>query len=51
MSDPEPWLVHTVVFKLQVYSYRDGLDTSPCTSFPIEYFTGGEVLLLDLDTK
>jgi hypothetical protein len=50
-SDPGPWLGRAVVFKLQVYPHRDGLDAGPCASFPIGYFTGGEALLLDLDAK
>lgn len=50
-SDPGPWLGRAVVFKLQVYPHRDGLDGGPCASVPVGYFTGGEALLLDLDAK
>jgi hypothetical protein len=50
-SDPGPWLGRAVVFKLQVYMHRDGLDAGPCASFPMGFFTGGEAFLPDLEAK
>jgi hypothetical protein len=43
MSDSGPWLGCAVVFKLQVYLHRDGLDAGPCACFPMGLFTGGRL--------
>jgi hypothetical protein len=50
-SDPGPWLGRAVVFKLQVYLHRDGLDAGPCACFPMGFFTGGEAYFPDIQAK
>jgi len=50
-ADPGPWLGRAVVFKLEVNMHIDRLDGGPCASFPIGYFSGGEVYLPDLNAK
>ncbi|KAG2029514.1 hypothetical protein BDR03DRAFT_880547, partial [Suillus americanus] len=50
-SDPGPWLGRAIVFKLQVYIHRDGLDAGPCVTFPMGFFTGGEAYFPDIEAK
>ncbi|KAG1866350.1 hypothetical protein C8R48DRAFT_600713, partial [Suillus tomentosus] len=45
MSDPGPWLGCMVIFKLQVYLHRDGLDAGPCVCILMGFFTGGRLTL------
>jgi len=51
ISDPGPWLGCAVVFKLQVYLHRYGLDAGPCACFPMGLFTGGEAYFPDIQAK
>ena len=50
-SDPGPWLGRAIVYKLQVALHKDKQDVGPTASFPVGYFTGGEMLLPQLNAK
>jgi hypothetical protein len=47
------WLARAIVHKLQVDVHRDGLDPSgkPTASFPMGYYSGGELYFPDLGLK
>jgi hypothetical protein len=50
-ADPGPWLGRAIVWKLQVYPHRDGLDAGPAACFPMGSFEGGQLYLPDLRLK
>ncbi|GLB36943.1 hypothetical protein LshimejAT787_0312300 [Lyophyllum shimeji] len=50
-SDPGPWLGRAIVWKLDVYMHRDGLDGGPTATFPMGAYQGGEFYLPDLRLK
>jgi hypothetical protein len=47
-KDPGPYLVHAIMYKLQVMPHLDGLDGGLAASFPMGLFTGGEMYWSDL---
>jgi hypothetical protein len=50
-EDPGPWLGRAIVYKLQVALHKDVHDGGPTASFPVGYFSGGEMLIPQLKAK
>jgi hypothetical protein len=50
-EDPGPWLGRAIVYKLQVSLHKDKNDGGPTASFPIGFFSGGEMLIPQLKAK
>ncbi|KAG6905514.1 hypothetical protein DXG01_002283 [Tephrocybe rancida] len=50
-DDPGPWLGRAVIWKMQVLPHRDGLDQGPAATFPMGYYSGGEMYFTDLGLK
>jgi len=50
-GDPGPWLGRAIVYKLQVCLHKDSHDGGPTASFPLGYFSGGEMLVPQLKAK
>ena len=50
-QDPGPWVGRALVYKLQVELHLDGNDVGPSVSFPCGDFSGGQMLVPQLEAK
>jgi len=50
-SDPGPWVGRAIVYKLQLNLHKDKEDGGPAASFPVGFFSGGEMLIPQLNAK
>lgn len=50
-ADPGPFIGRAIIYKLQSKLHRDKNDVGPSASFPVGFFSGGEMLLPQLKTK
>jgi len=51
VDDPGPWIGRVIVYKLQVSLHKDKNDGGPVASFPVGFFSGGEMLIPQLKAK
>ena len=50
-EDPGPWLGRAIIYKLNGLIHVDTNDKSPSVSFPCGKYTGGEMMVPQLDAK
>jgi hypothetical protein len=50
-DDPGPWLGRAIVYKLQVSLHKDRNGGGPTASYPIGFFSGGEMLIPQIKAK
>lgn len=50
-EDPGPFIGRAIVYKLQIDTHRDTNDGGPTACFPVGSFSGGELIVPQLEAK